>query len=367
MTHTFLTKDFRRQKSVDSGESVSEVPFFFNFLPSGYTDCQTFCCSEEHCRQPLPPSFTAKPSYPLTWKENSVSSLGLRKCEIKYSVTARLWNDGEVVAEVSRPWTYTPRSHVPPPPISVSDFPKEYRLSAKEFATDLIKLKVYGEISAKVEQARPILVRDPAAEEAIALSVPVKLRAECTQRPDITKCDCEFSLETNKLFSIKCQGAKIPQLHDMPLTVGAERVKSRQQTYTSSDISWHRAVGRSLFNTMKCPLMLKLSVTDKNGLHWAALVDTTFYLQQKFPLPTFSAGFVSLRHTLVMKLKLVNQRGRVVTHALSLRNPLQIAHASSAPKAPFERTHDTPEVDYFDDAEDLFVSEFITLFTFTWS
>lgn len=250
MTHTFLTKDFRRKKEIGGKNCVSEVPFFFNFLPSGYTDCQTFCCSEEHCRQPLPPSFTAKPSYPLTWKKNSISSLGLRKCEIKYSVTARLWNDGEAVVEVSRPWNYTPRSHLPPPPISVSDFPKEYRLRAKEFATDLIKLKVYGEISAEIEQAQPIWVSELAAQEAIALSVPVKLQAECAQQPDITSYNCEFSLETNKLFSIKCQGAKIPQLHDMPLTVAAERVRSRQQTCTSSDISWHRAVGMSLHHTM---------------------------------------------------------------------------------------------------------------------
>lgn len=356
MTHTFLTKDFRRKKDSDSAESVSEVPFFFNFLRSGYTDCQTFCCSEEHCRQPLPPSFTAKPAYPLTWKKNSVSSLGLRQCEIKYSVTARLWNDGEAVTEVSRPWTYTPRSPLPPPPISVSDFPKEYRLFAKEFATDLIKLKVYGEISAEVEQARPILVRELGAEEAVAVSVPVKLRAECAQQPDITRCDCELSLETNKLFSIKCQGAKIPQLHDMPLTVAAERVKSRQQTYTCSDISWHRAVGTSLFNPMEWKWMLIFNIADDNGLHWAATVDTTFYLQQKFPLPTFSTGFLSLRHTLVMNLKLFNQRGRRVTHALTLRNPLQIAYASSAPKAHLETMHDTPDVDYFDDTEDSFVS-----------
>lgn len=108
-----------------------------------------------------------------------------------------------------------------------------------------------------------------------------------------------------------------------------------------------------------------INVTDENGLHWVATVDTTFCLQQKLPLPTFSTGFVSLRHTLVMNLKLVNQRGRCVTHALNLRNPLQIAYAYSAPKTHYERTHDTPERDYFGDAEDLFVSEVTADFTVT--
>lgn len=236
-------KDFRCQKSTESGDSISEAPFFFNLLPCGYTESQTFCCSEEHCRQPLPPSFRAKPTYPLTWKTNSTSSLGLRRCNINYSVTARLWNDGEVVTEVSRPWTYTPQSHFPAPPISVSDFPKEYRLFAKAFASDFFKLRVYGELSAEIEQAKPILVRQVADEEAIALSVPVKLRAECSQQPDITRCDGSFSLETNTFFSIKCQGATLPQLHDMPPTVAAERVKSTQQVFRCAIDSWHRAIG----------------------------------------------------------------------------------------------------------------------------
>lgn len=99
-----------------------------------------------------------------------------------------------------------------------------------------------------------------------------------------------------------------------------------------------------------------LVIVDENGLHWAAEVDTVFHLKQKqLPTPTFSSGFVSLRHTLVMNLKLVNQRGRAVTQSLCLRNPLQITYASKAPKAHLDRMHDTLGMNQFDNVQNLYV------------
>ena len=114
--------------------------------------------------------------------------------------------------------------------------------------------------------------------------------------------------------------------------------------------------------TVWCTLTLTLAITDENGLHWAAQVNATFYIPaQQPPPPTFSTGFVSLRHTLAMDLKLVNQRGRAVTQSLTFRNPLQIAYASNERQTHVDRMPDLPTIDYFDTIKESCVSELLDL------
>ncbi|KAJ2977495.1 hypothetical protein NQ176_g4339 [Zarea fungicola] len=241
---------------------------------------------------------------------NGGSTLRLSECKIKYNVTSKVWKDGKMIAHASREWKYIPTAEAAPP-IPITDFPGEYQLSARTFATNVRRLKIYGLLSIQIEEPRPVLITPAEMTSGAQVVIPTKLCIRNSEEPDIIGCKCELSLESYTYCSTICQGATLPRLHKLPLLTMAERSKRTLEACGVSTLLWRR-------------------MSDKRGPYWVANIDVTVVLQKRdLPIPTFSVGFVSARHILVIVVKPLNKMGHGAAPPFNLRAPLQIAYGPS--------------------------------------
>lgn len=307
------------------------IPFFFD-VPSYCSEPvsdPSRCCSDRHERHPLPPSMQLQQTPSNVWMSEAIdggSTLRLSECRIKYYVTSKVWKDGKIIANASKEWKYIPTAEAAPP-IPITDFPGEYQLSAKTFAANVRRLRIYGLLNIQIEQPRPVLITRAEMTTGAQVVIPTKLRIRNSEEPDIIDCKCELSLESYTFCSTICQGATLPRLHKLPLLAIAERSKRTLQECGVPTLPWRRMTG----NRFPCHLTTYRStedaVIDKQGPYWVADIDITAVLQKRdLPVPTFSVGFVSARHTLVMVVKPLNKMGHGAAPSFNLRAPLQIAY-----------------------------------------
>lgn len=248
MTHTLPIDSFEEKKS--TGECAK--PFFFK-IPSScpeFVGDQSTCCSKGHEQHYLPPSMEATRPVSTAYTTEipgGGSTLRLHRCRITYSITARMWKGGEVIAEISREWKYLPVAKASPP-ITTTDFPGEYQLYAKTVAADIRRLRIYGLLSIQIEQPHRFLIRH-ADMKTSSLVMPAKLRLGYQDQHDVVEVNCALSLETYTFYSTKSQGAILPQLHKLPRLAVAESSKRVLPECSTSGLTWHRANGTQFFQT----------------------------------------------------------------------------------------------------------------------
>jgi hypothetical protein len=258
MTDTRSIVNFRRREALNTNGDLLWTPFFFDLPDSSFTtdrdaEESRACCSIDHERPGLPPSFRLRVIQQLlrpTFDIASVTKVGA--CDITYSITARLLKGEYEVARTSKKWLYTPTTIDPSPPLAVSDFPGEYQISAQNFAMDLLHLKRYGRLSVHIAELSALLIEQDKIHSAKTVSISPIFRLyppsglAGAKEPVLCECECTFFLEADSFFSPSCQGMILPRAHPLPPSLIFKGSSGQSQRCRFPLQSWHPTIG--MFN-----------------------------------------------------------------------------------------------------------------------
>ncbi|OOG00300.1 hypothetical protein ASPCADRAFT_502646 [Aspergillus carbonarius ITEM 5010] len=100
---------------------------------------------------PLPPSLSFKPM--SVYDSNDLTLRG--QCRIDYCLKARLFDQSGCIAEDEFPVTFAP-THECPPPICITDFPREYTLHSSQHIRDLLSRRDLYHLSIQTEEPAPL-------------------------------------------------------------------------------------------------------------------------------------------------------------------------------------------------------------------
>ncbi|PYI04643.1 hypothetical protein BO78DRAFT_449294 [Aspergillus sclerotiicarbonarius CBS 121057] len=283
----------------------------------------------------LPPSLSFKPL--SVYDSNDLTLRG--QCRIEYCLKARLFDQGGCIAEDEFPVTFAP-AHECPPPICITDFPREYTLHSANRIRDLLSLRDLHHLSVETEEPDPLHLNRLNTAFTI---VPLKVSYQCLgpskhhqpphQPPDLF-AKVQTSLRATTFLSVTSQ-ARVPiqleanKLRNFRLLANTVRVGSTQVRKLRIG-SWEPEDTNNIDQTPDHP------TTWTSTAHLIFTVDDHEYVP-----PTFTHPYVSRRYSLSISIDVDGSRDA----SFQLQVPVHVSHDRASAFCEEVRVHSNAVAD----------------------
>jgi len=342
LTDVKAVSDFQCTLSGDRRKKECLTPFYFAIPRSAVSphdpEYAAEVVSSEPSRSPqaLPPSLRIRTQPKSSPMEPDYGTYG--SCDVEYTVTAKALLRGTTVAETSREVLLTPSAESSPP-LDITDFPGEYRLSASSMLMNPLRLKKYGQLFVTSSEIEPMTVAVQNGETSTGSgSVVLDLifrpnDHKDTTVPDFMDCEVATQLEAMTYYSVARQDhALTVKTAEESRYVGHERWTAKEQTRKLRLPRWEKEPGIA---------------GSSNPAVWKNSTAVTFTHQSSVVvLPTFQSSLVSRHYTLLVHVKLRSDKRHVLHTSLELRIPVQLVYPSPTRRGGQDVRHSPPELIY---------------------
>ncbi|PWY75246.1 hypothetical protein BO94DRAFT_568601 [Aspergillus sclerotioniger CBS 115572] len=280
-------------------------------------------CSETGL--PLPPSLSFKPI--SVYDSNDLTLRG--QCRIQYALKARLFDQSECIAEDEFPVTFAP-THEAPPPICITDFPREYTLQSSYLARDLLSRRDLYNIEIETEEPPPLCLNRLNTAFTI---VPLKWRYKClapskhhqVNNPPDLFATVRTSLHATTFISVTSQ-PRVPvqveanKLKNFRLLGNTIKIDGTTQVRKLRIASWEP--GSDTTHDTVSDLDSE-SYTESKPETWESTAHLIFtFDENNYVPPTFTHPYVSRRYSLVIGIEVDGSRDG----SFQLRVPVHVSY-----------------------------------------